>query len=318
VNPIVDTVNLVRPQRATVITLMGPTASGKTSTAIELAKLINGEVISVDSALIYKDMNIGTAKPSLDEQQGIRHHLLDIIAPEDSYSVAEFKRDCVANIEDVLARKKQPILVGGTMMYFNALINGLSSLPQSDLNIRAGLQDEIANKGLNVMHEELAKVDPQSAQRIHQNDSQRITRALEVFRLSGKSISQWQAEKPDPLPYHFEQFSIMPMQRSDLHQRIERRFDIMLSQGFEQEVVNLMAKGTLNTDMPSMRSVGYRQMWQYLEGHIDANEMRERGIIATRQLAKRQVTWLRGWQELSALDTHASNNIDIILKKLGS
>lgn len=299
-----------------VTTIMGPTASGKTGLAIELAKRINGEVISVDSALVYTDMDIGTAKPDANEQAGIRHHLIDVIAPEQSYSVAEFRRDCVASINSIVERGKQPILAGGTMMYFNALINGLSSLPESQPEVRQQIQQEINEQGLEKLHHYLANIDPPSAIRIHSNDSQRITRAIEVFRISGKTMSEWQQQVCDPLPYDFRQFSIMPQDRADLHKRIEQRFDLMLSNGFENEVAKLMQRTTLTLDMPSMRSVGYRQMWQYLSGELKYQEMRERGIIATRQLAKRQLTWLRGWETLVELDTYNTNNIDIIIENL--
>ncbi|GBL04625.1 tRNA (adenosine(37)-N6)-dimethylallyltransferase MiaA [Glaciecola sp. KUL10] len=301
-----------------VVSIMGPTASGKTGLAIELANILDAEVISVDSALIYKHMNIGTAKPDKEEQEGVIHHLLDIIEPEQAYSVAEFRNDCVSLIHDISARGKLPILAGGTMMYFNALVRGLSKLPESDPDVRGKIQSEIKELGLEKLHAQLSEIDPFSGLRIHANDTQRITRALEVYRISGKTMTALQAENDTVSGIKFKQFSIMPTNREVLHKRIESRFDIMLNNGFEHEVEALRARGTLNLDMPSMRCVGYRQMWQYLDGQFDANEMRERGIIATRQLAKRQITWLRGWDEVTQLETNAVDNIDIIIKNLGS
>lgn len=301
-----------------VVSIMGPTASGKTGLAIELANILDAEVISVDSALIYKHMNIGTAKPDKEEQAGVIHHLLDIIEPEQAYSVAEFRNDCVSLIHDISARGKLPILAGGTMMYFNALVRGLSKLPESDPDVRGKIQSEIEELGLEKLHAQLSEIDPFSGLRIHANDTQRITRALEVYRISGKTMTALQAENDTVSGIKFKQFSIMPTNREVLHKRIESRFDIMLNNGFEHEVEALRARGTLNLDMPSMRCVGYRQMWQYLDGQFDANEMRERGIIATRQLAKRQITWLRGWDEVTQLETNAVDNIDIIIKNLGS
>lgn len=309
---------MVASKQTQVITIMGPTASGKTGLAIELAKQLNGEVISVDSALIYKHMDIGTAKPDMQERSGIAHHLIDIIEPEQAYSVAEFRNDCLRLVEEIVARGKTPILAGGTMMYFNALVKGLSQLPQSQPIVREEIQAEITQHGLQSMHAQLAKIDPQSGQRIHSNDSQRITRALEVFRISGKTMTELQAETELVSGIKFKQFSIMPLKREELHKRIEARFDIMLNNGFQTEVEALKARASLNLDMPSMRCVGYRQMWQYLDGELSSDEMRERGIIATRQLAKRQITWLRAWEDLIELQTDAVDNIDIIIKNLGS
>lgn len=305
-------------QQKTVITLMGPTASGKTSLGIALAKALETEVISVDSALIYRHMDIGTAKPDSEEQQGIAHHLIDIIEPEARYSVANFRKDVLGLIDALHQAQKIPILVGGTMMYFNALINGLSPLPQACQTTRAEIENTLRQHGPSILHNELAAIDPASAERIHANDPQRLIRAIEVYRLSGKSLSELQNTKAKPLPYNFLQFSIMPNDRAELHQRIARRFDMMLAAGFEQEVRQLRARSGLSIDLPSMRSVGYRQMWQYLDGDLNYAEMRERGIIATRQLAKRQVTWLRGWPALNQLDTLASDNLEKVHKILAS
>lgn len=297
-----------------VICIMGPTASGKTSLAIKAAKALNGEVISVDSALVYNDMNIGTAKPCIEEQNGIKHHLIDIISPELSYSVADFIRDAELAINRVLANGKIPILAGGTMMYFNALVNGLNKLPAADDVIR----QQISKMELSLVYDELSKVDETSAQRINANDRQRLSRALEVFMVSGKSLTYWQSQQKNKLPFVFHQFSIMPSERSTLHQLIEQRFDLMLNNGFVNEVEGLREKYQLHADLPSMRSVGYRQVWQYLQGDLSITEMREKGIIATRQLAKRQVTWLRNWQDINLLNTEDSANLQSLVQKVGA
>jgi tRNA dimethylallyltransferase len=295
-----------------VVNIMGPTASGKTSLAIALAKKINGEVVSVDSALVYKGMDIGTAKPSLKERDGIKHWLIDIIEPENAYSVAEFCRDAVTCIDDILRRGKVPILAGGTMMYFNGLVNGLSSMPNADQNIRAQIQAFIDQHGLEAAHGKLIDIDPDSGSRIHQNDPQRIMRALEVHALTGKTITELQSIKPASLPYNFMQFSLMVNDRKKLHERIVQRFDLMLKNNFEQEVMKLRKNHCLHIDLPAIRSVGYRQIWQYLDGEFNQKEMRERGIIATRQLAKRQITWLRRWEGANLLETGNDGNVDFI------
>jgi tRNA dimethylallyltransferase len=295
---------------------MGPTASGKTALAIQAAKELHGEVVSVDSALIYQDMDIGTAKPSFEEKDGIEHHLIDILSPELSYSVGDFVKDAQESIDAILARGKVPILAGGTMMYFNALINGINQLPASNERLRQQIQTQIAEKGLDAVHQQLQAIDPDSAQRIHPNDPQRITRALEVFLSSGKTLHYWQAQDKIKLPYDFVQFSIMPAERAQLHKNIALRFDQMLAQGFVDEVRQLCQKYTLHPDMSSLRSVGYRQVWQYLQGEVTEADMREKGIIATRQLAKRQVTWLRGWQDAHTLETGKPDNLDTLVEKL--
>ena len=297
---------------------MGPTASGKTSLAIDVAKRLNGEVISVDSALIYKDMDIGTAKPDMQERDGIAHHLIDIISPEQSYSVADFLKDAKSSIEDISGRNKVPIMAGGTMMYFNALIKGINQLPESDIKVRQQVEQKIAQEGLNAVHKQLQDIDPISAKRIHENDSQRITRALEVFFTSGKTLTHWQNKEKSVLDFNFKQFSIMPSERTILHKNIALRFDQMLGQGLVDEVQMLLQKYHLHEDLPSLRSVGYRQVWQYLQKELSAAEMRERGIIATRQLAKRQVTWLRAWDNLSYLESGDKNNTDRLVEKLSA
>ena len=246
----------------TVLCIMGPTASGKTSLAIETAKALNGEVISVDSALVYTHMDIGTAKPSVKEQNGIIHHLIDIISPETSYSVANFIDDAQNTIHAVMAKGKLPILAGGTMMYFNALVNGLNELPAANQAIR----EHISEMSLHEVHQQLKEVDPISALRIHQSDSQRLNRALEVYMVSGKSLTHWQAKQKKQLPFNFSQFSIMPTERSTFHAHISKRFDQMLQRGLVQEVQELLCRYSLHCDMPSMRRLGYRHVWQPLNG----------------------------------------------------
>ncbi|CAI2391722.1 tRNA dimethylallyltransferase [Alteromonas macleodii] len=299
-----------------VIAIMGPTASGKTGLALDIAAKVESEVISVDSALVYKGMDIGTAKPTQEEQAGVVHHLIDIIDPAESYSVSQFVNDTNALIGDILARGKVPILAGGTMMYFNALINGISPLPKSDEKIRDEITQQAQRLGWSKLHDELRGVDPISGERIHPNDPQRITRALEVYRSTGKTLTHWQQQEGEKCPYNIAQFAIAPADRAVLHERIATRFDLMLEQGFENEVVKLYERSDLHEDLPSIRSVGYRQMWQYLDGQLSYAEMRERGIIATRQLAKRQLTWLRGWEQVTWLDTFANDNLTKITAKV--
>jgi len=311
-------------QKPPAIFLMGPTASGKTDLAMRLQDALNCELISVDSALIYKDMDIGTAKPSAEELADYPHHLVDIIDPGQSYSVAEFCQNAFALMEDITTRGKIPLLVGGTMMYFRALIYGLGDLPSASPEIRAEIDKDAEEHGWAYVHQQLAEVDPESAQRINPNDPQRIQRALEVFRASGVTMTEHrrieQAKKSsDPIadfPYNLLQIAIAPEDRAVLHKRIEQRFIAMCKSGFEDEVKALKARGDLHLDMPSMRSVGYRQMWQYLDGDYDYDEMLYKGIVATRQLAKRQLTWLRGWQGLNWIYTsdkqHALDKSELI------
>ena len=261
------------------IFLMGPTASGKTALAIELRKVLPIELISVDSALIYKGMDIGTAKPDADELQAAPHRLLDIRDPSQAYSAADFRRDALAEMADITAAGRIPLLVGGTMLYFKALLEGLSPLPSADPEVRARIEQQAAEQGWDALHRQLQDIDPVAAARIHPNDPQRLSRALEVFFISGKTLTEL------------------------LHQRIEQRFHQMLASGFEAEVRALFARGDLHTDLPSIRCVGYRQMWSYIEGEISYDEMVYRGVCATRQLAKRQVTWLRGWEGVHWLDS---------------
>ena len=282
--------------KPTAIFLMGPTASGKTDLAIQLRSKLPVEVISVDSALIYKGMDIGTAKPSKEELDLAPHRLIDILDPSESYSAMNFRDDALHEMADITAQGKIPLLVGGTMLYYKALIEGLSPLPSADENIRAELEQKAAQQGWAALHTELAKIDPISAARINPSDSQRINRALEVFYITGKSLTELTEEKGEGLPYDFVQFAIAPHDRHILHNRIEQRFHKMIELGFQAEVEKLYARGDLNINLPSIRCVGYRQMWEYLQGDYDHEEMIFRGICATRQLAKRQLTWLRGWK----------------------
>lgn len=299
---------------ADVIFIMGPTASGKTALALELAQHIPCEIISVDSALIYKQMDIGTAKPTPEELAQVPHHLIDILDPSMAYSVSEFRKTAEQLIADIIARGKMPVLVGGTMMYYNALVKGLSVLPASSPCVRADIEERAQDIGWDGLHAQLQQIDPVCAERIHPNDPQRITRALEVFALSGRPLSELQKQSSGPIPYTVAQFAIAPEDRSVLHDRIALRFKQMLKQGFQAEVEQLISRGDLVEELPAIRCVGYRQMWQHLNGQLTHTEMVERGIIATRQLAKRQITWLRGWDDVVWLDTFAGDNVSIILK----
>ena len=277
------------------IFLMGPTASGKTDLAIQLRQQLPVEVISVDSALIYRGMDIGTAKPSKAELTLAPHRLIDICDPAESYSAANFRTDALREMQEISAQGKIPLLVGGTMLYYKALLEGLSPLPSADEKVRSEIEAKAALIGWGGLHQELSKIDPISAQRINPNDSQRINRALEVFYLTGKTLTELTAQKGEALPYDILQFAIAPEQREVLHLRIEQRFHKMIELGFQQEVEKLYRRPDLNENLPSIRCVGYRQMWEYLRGDYDHDEMVFRGICATRQLAKRQITWLRGW-----------------------
>ncbi|OTQ77420.1 tRNA (adenosine(37)-N6)-dimethylallyltransferase MiaA [Gilliamella apis] len=283
--------------KAKIISLMGPTASGKTAFAMELYDKYPIDIISVDSALIYRGMDIGSAKPTKQEQQKYPHKLIDICDPAESYSAANFRHDAIEEIEKSLSNGRTPLLVGGTMLYFKALIEGLSPLPAADSDIRQQIEEKANKLGWQAIHEELKKVDPVSAQRIHPNDPQRLNRALEVYLISGKSLTELTQESGEALPYDIIQLAIMPEDRAELHQRIEQRFLQMLDQGFEEEVKTLMQRSDLHTNLPSIRCVGYRQMWEYLNGDTSYDEMVFKGICATRQLAKRQITWLRGWKQ---------------------
>ncbi|WP_413700046.1 tRNA (adenosine(37)-N6)-dimethylallyltransferase MiaA [Psychromonas sp. KJ10-10] len=294
-----------------VLFLMGPTASGKTDLAIRLATECNCEIISVDSALIYKQMDIGTAKPTREELTKAPHALVDIIDPLEAYSAGDFREDAIRIMQDIISRGKTPLLVGGTMLYYKALIDGLSPLPSANPDIREQIEKEAMQFGWQYLHDQLAQFDPVSAKRIHVNDPRRLSRAIEVYRISGSSLTTLTEAKVEPLPFNFKQFAIAPSEKSVLHERIERRFHMMLDSGFEQEVERLRDRGDLHLDLPSMRCVGYRQMWEYLDGKMDHPEMIFRGIVATRQLAKRQMTWLRGWKsDIIWLESGDENNFD--------
>ncbi|MDD5275049.1 MAG: tRNA (adenosine(37)-N6)-dimethylallyltransferase MiaA [Methylovulum sp.] len=276
------------------IFLMGPTASGKTALAVQLAQALDGEIISVDSALVYKGMDIGTAKPTLAERGGIPHHLLDILDPSEAFSTGQFRTRALALMAEISQRGKIPILVGGTMLYFNALTGGLAALPEADPAIRAKLDLELENLGKEALHRRLAAVDPEAAARIHPNDPQRVQRALEVHEISGQPLTSFfTATQPQALPYQAIKLIIAPPDRKILHDIIAQRFRAMLAQGFIEEVQHLYDRGDLNEKMPAIRAVGYRQAWSYLQGEYDLETMTEKAIVATRQLAKRQFTWLR-------------------------
>lgn len=306
-----------QPNKKTVISIMGPTASGKTDLAMQLSDLVNGDLISVDSALIYRGMDIGTAKPTEAELQQYPHQLISFLDPSEVYSAADFRRDAIAAIERSFELGKTPILVGGTMMYFKSLVEGISQLPEADPKIRADIEALANQHGWHYVHDKLAEVDPESANRIHPNDPQRINRAYEIYLISGKTMTQLMSEDKQPIPYDIKQFAFMCEDKSVLHQRIEQRFHIMLEQGFEQEVKRLHARGDLHMDLPAIRSVGYRQMWQYLEGELDWDEMIFRGVVATRQLAKRQLTWLRSWKQVTYLEIgKTKENLQRILNSL--
>lgn len=285
------------------IFIMGPTASGKTALAMSLRQRFPVELISVDSALIYRGMDIGTAKPTAEELAQAPHRLIDIRDPAESYSAADFRADALREMAAITAEGKIPLLVGGTMLYFKALLEGLSPLPAADPEVRAQIEKQAQELGWEALHRQLQQVDPVSAARIHPNDPQRLSRALEVFLISGKTLTELTKISGETLPYNVQQFAIAPATREQLHQRIALRFEQMMAAGFEAEAKALFERGDLHTDLPSVRCVGYRQMWSYLEGEIGYDEMVYRGICATRQLAKRQMTWLRGWESVHWLDS---------------
>ncbi len=303
------------------IFLMGPTASGKTDLAIELARVLPCEIISVDSALLYRGMDIGTAKPSRELLAEFPHRLIDIRDPLEAYSAAEFRSDALTAMGEITAAGRIPLLVGGTMLYYRALLDGLAAMPSADPGVRAELEARAEAEGLAALHAELAQVDPESAARIHPNDPQRLVRALEVYRVSGQSMSEHrrlQAEAREALPYRVAQLAIAPAERSVLHERIALRFRLMLQQGFLDEVAALRARGDLHAGLPSIRSVGYRQAWEYFDGKFGKEELVERGIIATRQLAKRQFTWLRSWDDVHWLDSLSCDKLNQALRFLAA
>jgi tRNA dimethylallyltransferase len=285
------------------IFLMGPTASGKTGVAVELVQRLPVELISVDSALVYRDMDIGTAKPDAATLARAPHHLIDIIDPTEAYSAAAFRHDALRLMADITARGKIPLLVGGTMLYFKALREGLSPLPQADAALRAELDAEIAQHGIEHLHRQLAEVDAETAARLHSTDTQRVQRAMEIYRLSGQPMSVLlKQQEQHELPYRILSIALVPSDRAVLHQRIATRFAAMLEQGLLDELRGLRQKYPLHRDMTSMRCVGYRQAWQFMEGEITEAQLLETGIAATRQLAKRQLTWLRSTPDVIELD----------------
>lgn len=289
-----------------IIFLMGPTASGKTDLAIEIVKQLPSELISVDSALVYKGLNIGTAKPTPEILAEFPHHLIDIKDPAEPYSAADFRVDAMQLIADITARNKTPLLVGGTMLYFKALKDGLAEMPAANDAIRQQISTEASQHGWPYIHAQLAAVDPESANRIHPNDPQRLQRALEVYLCTGKTMTAYRQEQQrqqHDFPYQIISMAVAPKERKTLHQRIEQRFLQMVKQGLLDEVKALKQRQDLHTALPSIRSVGYRQVWDYLAGELSYEEMIEKGIIATRQLAKRQFTWLRSWPALQWFDS---------------
>lgn len=323
------------------IFLMGPTAAGKTDLAMALCEQLPCDIISVDSAMIYRGMNIGTAKPSPVELARAPHRLIDVCDPVDTYSAADFRHDALREMAAVTAAGRIPLLVGGTMMYFKALLSGLSDLPPADPALRRALEQKANEQGWPALHDELRRQDPIAADRIHPNNRQRLLRALEVIRLTGTPIStlwrgeqggaadtgadtkviedypyftRWQADETDSLPYTVTQLAIAPSQRQHLHDRIRLRFLQMLEQGFVEEVRGLMARGDLSPDLPSMRCVGYRQVWSHLAGDFGIDALVEKGAAATRQLAKRQMTWLRKWPDAHWLETDSRQNAALALK----
>ena len=301
--------------KPTAILLMGPTASGKTALSVAMAHTLNAEIISVDSALVYKGMDIGTAKPTLAERGGIPHHLIDIIDPSESFSTGQFRARALALMEDINARGKLPLLVGGTMLYFSALTQGLAKLPEANAEIRQKLDQELLELGKEAMHAHLAKVDPAAAARIHVNDPQRIQRALEVYEISGRSLSSFfETDQQTDQSFQFIKLIVAPEQRQTLHLKIAERFKQMLAQGFLDEVRVLQARGDLYETMPSIRCVGYRQAWSYLNGEDDYDRMQEKAIIATRQLAKRQFTWLRKETDAVQLVSDTDDLLETALK----
>ena len=286
------------------IFIMGPTASGKTALACALYDELPCELISVDSALVYKDMNIGTAKPTAEELAQYPHHLIDIRDPSQPYSAADFREDVLQIMAEVTARGKIPVLVGGTMLYFKFLLEGAADLPEADEAVRKQIEEEAAEKGWPAIHEQLAQVDPESAARLNPNDPQRVQRALEVYRVTGKTLTEhWAQQQQKSIPYQVIQFAICPKERKTLHERIELRFGQMLKEGFVDEVRALYQRGDLHENLPAIRAVGYRQVWEYLDGQLSYDDMIFKGVVATRQLAKRQVTWLRSWQNLNWLES---------------
>jgi tRNA dimethylallyltransferase len=302
-----------------IVCLMGPTASGKTQLAVELVQRYPFEIISVDSAMVYRGMDIGTAKPEPDILQIAPHRLINVCDPSVAYSAAQFRLDALREIENIESQHKIPLLVGGTMMYFRTLQQGIANMPSADASVRAALLAEAQLKGWPELHQRLQQVDAVAAARIHPHDSQRVQRALEVYMLTGKSLTTWQlGQTDDGFSKQMINVSIAPDDRAVLHQRIAIRFKQMLAQGFTDEVQQLIDRGDLTIDLPAMRSVGYRQVWEYLHGNYTYAEMEEKGVIATRQLAKRQLTWLRSWTNNVMFNSEASDLLQQVSNFLDS
>ena len=300
------------------ICLMGPTASGKTAVSLGLTLRFPLEIVSVDSAQVFRDMDIGTAKPDRATLEKFPHHLIDLISPEESYSAARFRSDALRVMAEITARGRIPLLAGGTMLYFKALRDGLSDLPQADAELRRAIDEEAQRRGWPALHADLAALDPAAAARLKPTDAQRIQRALEVVRLTGAPLAESMARRTGAaVPYRLIQLALLPSDRAVLHERIAQRFDTMLDAGLIDEVKALRRKYRLHPGLPSMRCVGYRQAWDYLAGTIDGAALREKGIAATRQLAKRQLTWLRNWPDTIALDCLAPDLLDQATQAVG-
>ena len=306
-----STAAVALPPRPKAILLMGPTASGKTAAALELARHFPIELISVDSAQVFVDMNVGTAKPDAATLAAFPHHLIDLITPEEAYSAARFRNDALACMADIVRRGRFPLLVGGTMLYYKALLEGLAELPAADPAIRAEIDALAATHGWPAVHAELARVDPETARRLHPTDSQRLQRALEIYRLSGVPMSTLLAQgEKEPPAYDYLALGLLPADRAVLHTRIAARFDEMLAQGLEDEVSALRQRYRLSLELPSMRCVGYRQVWEAQDGRIPRGELRDRGIYATRQLAKRQLTWMKNTLRPELFDSLSADVLD--------
>lgn len=300
----------------TALALLGPTASGKSGLAMALAERLPVEIVSVDSAVVYRGMDIGTAKPTAEERVRVPHHLIDLVDPDEPYSAGRWRAEAIAAVQGVLERGNLPVLVGGTMLYYRALVAGLDALPQADPSVRAAIDAEAAQRGWPALHQELARVDPVSAARIMPNDAQRIQRALEVWRLTGSPLSSLQGKASSALPFDVRAFARIPSDRAAHHREIERRFDAMLEKGLIEEVETLRKRFRLDARTPSMRAVGYRQVWEYLEGLASREEMRSRAVAATRQLAKRQMTWLRSLPGLVPLHAGGLDDLAVGLQLL--
>ncbi len=308
--------SLTSNEQPPVICLMGPTAAGKTALAMALHDALPCDIISVDSALIYNDLDIGTAKPTPAELEQYPHRLINIRDAAQTYSAAKFCQEALTEISKSRAKGRIPLLVGGTMMYFKSLLEGISPLPPANVEIRQQIAQQAQQLGWNNLHQQLLACDPLAGERIHPNDPQRITRALEVFRLTGNTLSHLMLTKGAKLNGNVVQLAIVPTERKTLHQRIELRFEQMITLGFQQEVERLRQRGDLHENLPAIRCVGYRQMWQHLNGEFDHDEMVYRGICATRQLAKRQLTWLRKWPNLTWLNMEDETNLSQVLSIL--